>query len=155
MKILLLSLVLVVSLLASCSNTDDLNPICATKENVAIKGFDTVSYFVSEGAVKGNPQFEFVWKGAKWLFSSKENMEKFKQEPEKYAPQFGGYCSFAVSKGYTADGDPNAWKVVDGKLYLNYNPEVKKKWEAEQQKLIEDAEKNWKGFETKKPEHKG
>lgn len=140
---------------ANCSSTGSFRQVSTTAENVAIKGYDTVAYFADQGAVKGNPQFEFVWNGAKWLFSSKENMEKFQKSPEIYAPQFGGYCSWAVSHGYTADGDPEAWKVVDGKLYLNYNPEVKKKWEAEQQKLIEDGKKNWQEFKAKKPEHKG
>ena len=82
-------------------------------------------------------------------------LEKFKANPEQFAPQFGGYCSFAVSKGYTADGDPNAWKVVDGKLYLNYSPKVKEMWEVEQEQRIKDGEKNWREFQTKKPQHKG
>jgi YHS domain-containing protein len=140
---------------ASCAKVDSFKQVNTTAENVAIKGYDTVAYFAENGAVKGNPQFEFVWNGAKWLFSSKENMEKFQKNPEIYAPQFGGYCSWAVSHGYTADGDPTAWKVVDGKLYLNYNQKVKEKWEAEQPKLIEDGKKNWQDFKTKKPEHKG
>lgn len=138
-----------------CNNPETkMNPVATNTENVAIKGFDTVAYFTAVGAAKGNPQFEFVWNGAKWLFSNAENLEKFKLNPEQYAPQFGGYCSWAVSHGYTADGDPNAWKIVDKKLYLNYNPEVKKKWEAEQQELIKTGEKNWQEFKTKKPEHK-
>lgn len=156
MKKILLFLIVGIGLaVANCSKTDGFKQISTTSENVAIKGYDTVAYFADNGAVKGNPQFEFVWNGAKWLFSSKENMEKFKQSPEIYAPQFGGYCSWAVSHGYTADGDPDAWKVVDGKLYLNYNQKVKEKWEAEQQKLIEDGKKNWQDFKAKKPEHKG
>ena len=140
---------------AACSRTEGVKEVNTTAENVAIKGVDTVAYFTAETVVQGNPQYEFVWNGAKWLFSNPENLERFKQNPEKYAPQFGGYCSWAVSHGYTADGDPNAWKVVDGKLYLNYNQKVKEKWEAEQQKLIQDGEKNWREFKTKKPEHKG
>lgn len=126
-----------------------------TAENLAVRGFDAVAYFTTERAVEGNPQFSFAWNGAKWYFSSAENMEKFKAAPDAYAPQFGGYCSFAVSKGYTADGDPQAWKIVDGKLYLNYNQDVKKMWEAEQETRIKDAEKNWAEFKKKKPEHKG
>lgn len=131
-----------------------MNPVSTNSENVAIKGFDAVAYFAADGAAKGKPEFEFVWNGAKWLFSNGENLEKFKQNPEQYAPQFGGYCSWAVSHGYTADSDPEAWKIVDNKLYLNYNWKVKEKWEAEQQGLIQTGEKNWKEFKTKKPEHK-
>ena len=105
--------------------------------------------------MEGNPRYEFAWNGAKWLFSSAENLEKFKADPEAYAPQFGGYCSYAVSKGYTANGDPNAWKIVDGKLYLNYSPEVKQLWEKEQDERIRNGNQNWEGFKKKAPEHKG
>lgn len=135
--------------------TESVKKINTTAENLAVKGFDTVAYFTEETAVAGNPQYSYLWNGAKWYFSSAENMEKFKAAPETYAPQFGGYCSFAVSKGYTADADPQAWKIVDGKLFLNYNQKVKEMWEAEQKKRIEDAEKNWREFQKKKPEHKG
>jgi YHS domain-containing protein len=137
------------------NQTEGVKKINATAENLAVKGFDTVAYFTEQEAVPGNPQYSFLWNGAKWYFSSAENMEKFKAAPETYAPQFGGYCSFAVSKGYTADADPQAWKVVDGKLYLNYNQKVKEMWEAEQEKRIKDGEKNWEEFKKKKPEHKG
>lgn len=129
--------------------------INTNSDGVALQGFDAVAYFAVDNAVQGNKTYEYVWNGAKWLFSSEENMNKFKANPEEYAPQFGGYCSWAVSKGYTADGDPKAWKVVDGKLYLNYNPEVKEMWEKEQQGNIKKGEENWVEFKTKKPEHKG
>ena len=137
------------------NQTEGVKKINATAENLAVKGFDTVAYFTENAAVPGNPQHQFIWNGAKWYFSSAENMEKFKAAPDAYAPQFGGYCSFAVSKGYTADADPQAWKVAGGKLYLNYNREVKKLWEGEQEKRIKDGEKNWEEFKKKKPEHKG
>ena len=150
-KILLFLIVGITIAAANCSKVVSFKQISTTTENVAIKGYDTVAYFADSGAVKGNPQFELVWDGAKWLFSSSENMEKFKANPEQYAPQFGGYCSWAVSHGYTADGDPQAWKMVDGKLYLNYNQQVKEKWEAEQPKLIEAGKKNWQEFKVKKP----
>ena len=140
--------------LSACTQKEDFKRFNTTAENVAVKGFDTVAYFTMNSAVSGNPQHSLLWNGVNWYFSSSENMEKFKAEPEKYAPQFGGYCSFAVSKGYTADSDPNAWKIVNGKLYLNYNPKVKEMWEAEQEKRIADGEKNWAEFKTKKPEHK-
>jgi YHS domain-containing protein len=140
--------------LAACSGAEGVKQVNTTVENVAIKGFDTVAYFTDQNPIQGNPQFSFIWNGAKWYFSSAANMEKFKANPEQYAPQFGGYCAWAVSKGYTADGDPNAWKVVDGKLYLNYNQDVKKMWEAEQEKRIKDGETNWREFKKKKPEHK-
>jgi YHS domain-containing protein len=154
-KILLFLIVGIGIFAANCSNAESFKQVNTTAENIAIKGFDTVAYFAENGAVQGKPEFEFVWNGAKWLFANAENLEKFKANPEQFAPQFGGYCSFAVSKGYTADGDPNAWKIVDGKLYLNYSPKVKEMWEKEQEQRIKDGEKNWQEFKTKKPQHKG
>lgn len=124
-------------------------------DGAALRGYDAVAYFAVDNAVKGDPKYEYVWNGAKWFFSSEENMKKFQASPEVYAPEFGGYCSYAVSEGYTADGDPEAWKIVDGKLYLNYNKQVKEKWEQDQDERIEKGKKNWQGFKEKKPEHKG
>lgn len=140
---------------ASCNRIIGVAPINASSDGLAVRGFDTVAYYTTNAAVQGDPKYAFVWRGATWYFSNEENMEKFKSEPEAYAPQFGGYCSYAVSHGYTADGDPEQWKVVDGKLYLNYNEKAKQAWEKEQDKFIKDGEKNWKEFQVKKPEHKG
>lgn len=141
--------------LTACAKTGNFAAVNTDGEGVALKGFDAVAYFAVENAVEGNPRYEYAWNGAKWLFANAANLAKFKQNPEAYAPQYGGYCSFAVSKGYTADGDPNAWKIVDGKLYLNYNPEVKEMWEKDQQQNIKKGEEHWVEFKTKKPEHKG
>ena len=140
---------------AACVKTATLATVNTDGDGVALKGFDAVAYFVVERAVEGDPKYEVAWNGAKWLFSNAENLQKFKQNPEAYAPQYGGYCSYAVSKGYTADGDPNAWKVVDGKLYLNYSPEVKEIWEKDQHENIKKGEQNWVEFRKRKPEHKG
>lgn len=152
---LIVGIGIAVAVWVGMNKTEGVKKVSTTAENIAIKGFDTVAYFTSETAVQGNSQYQLVWNGAKWLFSSAENLEKFKANPEQFAPQFGGYCSFAVSKGYTADGDPQAWKIVDGKLYLNYNQKVKEMWEAEQETRIKNGEKNWQEFQKKKPEHKG
>lgn len=131
------------------------NPVNATSENLAVKGFDTVAYFTAQAAVEGKPELAYVWKGAKWLFSNRENLEKFRANPEAFAPQFGGYCAYAVSHGYTADGDPQVWRIVDGKLFLNYSPQVKELWEREPEKFIADGTRNWREFQTNAPEHKG
>jgi len=139
----------------ACAKDESVKQINTTAENVAIKGFDTVAFFKNNLPKEGKAEFSQEWNGAKWYFSSAENRDEFARSPEKFAPQFGGYCSWAVSQGYTADGDPKAWKVVDGKLYLNYNQKVKEKWETEQQKLIDEGRKKWAEFKTKKPEHKG
>jgi YHS domain-containing protein len=152
---LLITLIGIAFALAACSKSESALGTNTDANGLALRGFDAVAYFAVDNAVKGNPKYEYVWNGAKWIFSSEENMKQFQANPEAYAPQFGGYCSFAVSEGYTADGDPEAWKVVDGKLYLNYNKQVREKWEMNQNERIEKGKANWQSFKTKKPEHKG
>lgn len=151
----LLLVVCVAAAAASCSKAAKFAAINTDGSGFALKGFDAVAYFAVNNAVEGDQRYEFVWNGAKWLFSNAENLEKFKSDPAAYAPQFGGYCSYAVSKGYTANGDPKAWKLVNGKLYLNYNPEVKQMWEKGEQENITKGEANWIEFKSKAPQHKG
>ena len=111
--------------------------------NLAIKGYDPVAYFIDGKAVKGSKSHSIEWNGAKWRFSSAENLEKFQQEPEKYAPQYGGYCAWAVSQNKTADIDPDQFAIVEGKLYLNYNAKIQKRWLQQQQHFIDEADKFW------------
>lgn len=114
----------------------------ATRAGIAIQGYDAVAYH--QGAVTpGTGAFEHSWNGAQWRFSSAANRDLFAASPEKYAPKFGGYCAYAVSRGYTADIDPKAWKIVDGALYLNYSLRVQKLWEADVPGNIEKGQKNW------------
>jgi len=119
------------------------NPVNANGDGVAIKGYDPVAYFTQSQPVKGDARFAQSWMGATWWFSSAENQDAFAKSPEQYAPQFGGYCSWAVSRNYTATIDPAAWRIIDGKLYLNYSKDVQKMWEKYVSKRIEDANKNW------------
>ena len=86
----------------------------------AIKGYDTVAYFTQEKAVEGNKKYQYQWKGAKWLFSSQKNLDLFTVNPDKYAPQYGGWCAYAVSQNTTASIEPDLFTIVDDKLYLNY-----------------------------------
>lgn len=118
------------------------NPVYTTDDG-AIKGYDPVAYFKKGEPAKGSESFTFNWKSAIWYFSSQENLNTFKSDPEKYAPQFGGYCAYAVSQGYTYEVDPRAWKIVDDKLYLNYSKGIQKKWEANQADFIKKAKENW------------
>ena len=110
---------------------------------VAIKGYDPVAYFDAGKPVKGSGDFELEHKGAKWRFSSKANLEKFRKSPADYEPQYGGYCAWAVSQGNTAGIDPDAWKIVEGKLYLNFSSRIQKKWQADIPGNIAKADKNW------------
>ncbi|MEP1095411.1 MAG: YHS domain-containing (seleno)protein [Cyclobacteriaceae bacterium] len=114
----------------------------STKDG-AIKGYDPVAYFKNQAAVKGSDEYSFEWNEAVWRFSSEENLTAFKENPEEFAPQFGGYCAYAVSQGYTYRVNPEAWKIVDGKLYLNYSQGIKKKWEANQVEFIKKGNTNW------------
>jgi YHS domain-containing protein len=111
--------------------------------NEAINGYDPVAYFTKEQAVKGEKTFGQNWKGANWYFSSAKNLNLFKTNPEKYAPQFGGYCAFAVSKGFTANTDPKAFKIINDKLYLCADKKILEQWLVEKESL-KKSEENWK-----------
>jgi YHS domain-containing protein len=139
-----LAIVLVISAALFTANAaGPVDPVNKSKDSIAIKGYDPVAYFTQSKAVKGSSQFTHEWNGAKWQFASDENRNLFKASPEKYAPQYGGYCAWAVGHNYTADTDPEAWKIVDGKLYLNYNKSVQAKWSQDIPKWISDGDKNW------------
>lgn len=114
-------------------------------KGVAGGGYDVVSYFKDGDPRRGAAKFATDWKGATWRFASQANLEAFKADPEKYAPQYGGYCAYAVSRGYTAKGEPEAWTVVDGKLYLNYSLDVRKTWAEDIPGNIAKANGNWPG----------
>jgi YHS domain-containing protein len=115
----------------------------------AIRGHDPVAYFDRKGPVKGTKQFSHAWRGATWHFASAENRDRFATAPEKYAPQFGGYCAYAVANGYTADIDPNAWSIVDGKLYLNYSLRIRERWNKDIPGYIRKGDANWPGVLTR------
>jgi len=111
--------------------------------DLAVSGHDPVAYFTQGKPVKGNSEFSFDYQGVEWRFSSLENMQAFKAAPDEYAPQYGGYCAWAVSQGYTASADPDNWRIVDGKLYLNFNDSVQQDWEADIPGFIKLANENW------------
>lgn len=111
--------------------------------NLVLDGYDAVAYFRENLPREGKPEFTADYSGGKWQFVSAENRDMFQKDPEKYVPQYGGYCAWAVGQGYTADTDPQTGQVVDGKLYLNYNPEVATKWNQDNGKFIADGDKNW------------
>ncbi|NUB45404.1 YHS domain protein [Fertoebacter nigrum] len=114
-----------------------------TADGAAIRGYDPVAYFTEGRPVQGDPGMALQWGGARWQFATEANRALFEGNPAAYAPQFGGYCAWAVSRGYTAPIDPEAWKVVDGKLYLNYSKGVQRQWEADVPGNIAKAEANW------------
>lgn len=115
-----------------------------TTENGAINGFDPVAYFTESKPVIGKKDITYRWNNAVWHFSSKENMKLFKAKPNKYAPQYGGWCAFGWSRGYPAKVEADAWSIVNGKLYLNYNKEVQETWTKNKKEFIIKADKNYK-----------
>ena len=112
---------------------------------LAIRGTDPVAYFTEGGPVAGSSEFAYTWNNATWQFASAENRDLFAANPEQYAPQYGGFCAWAVSQGYTAPIDPNAWSIVDNKLYLNYDKGVQRRWERDIPGNISKADTNWPG----------
>lgn len=112
--------------------------------NKALDGYDTVAYFTDNKPVEGKSDFVTKYKGANWYFVSQQHLDMFVAEPEKYAPQYGGYCAWAISaKNDFASADPKDWAVVDGKLYLNYNDDIKRKWDQNRALHIKQADENW------------
>ena len=113
------------------------------KEGVALRGYDAVAYVKDGKAVKGSPQYKLEYKGSGFHFSSQAHRDAFAADPVKYAPQYGGFCAFGISKGYKAATDPAAFTVVNGKLYLNYNRDVQKQWSADVPGFVALADKQW------------
>jgi YHS domain-containing protein len=109
---------------------------------LALEGYDPVSYFAGQ-PTKGDARFSTRHNGAEYRFASAQNLARFQANPDQFLPQFGGYCAWAVSNGYTAKGDPLAWKVVNGKLYLNYDLNVQKRWAADIPGNIAKGDHNW------------
>jgi len=118
-------------------------PIFVGKGGYAINGHDPVGYFEMAKPVAGSIEHSAMYQGATFLFSSAENKATFGADPERYAPQYGGYCAYAVSKGATAKTEPDAWTIVEGKLYLNFNTEVRALWKLDIPGNIARANKNW------------
>ncbi len=140
MKKLLLSVavMLFIALAAPAQKSE----IFVTK-GMAIKGYDPVAFFTESKAVKGREALAYKWKDATWLFSTSGNLETFKESPEKYAPQYGGYCAYGTAGNHKAPTETETWTVVNDKLYFNYNAKVKQTWTKQQASLIEKADANW------------
>ncbi|NKB65764.1 MAG: YHS domain protein [Candidatus Latescibacteria bacterium] len=136
-------------LLAALPAVQALEPTFAVR--VAIHGYDTVAYFTQSKPVPGTPQYSFKWQQATWFFATPEHRDQFKKEPQKYAPQYGGYCAYAISNNSTAKIDPQAWTIVADKLYLNYNAKIQQRWLQNRDGRIAQADKNWPGLLNQDP----
>ena len=118
-------------------------PPVYAEDGIAIDGTDPVAHFTDSAPVKGSSDFSHTYNGATWHFASAANRDTFAADLARYAPQYGGYCAYAVSEGYTASTTPKAWKIVDGKLYLNYSKRVQRRWEKDIPTRITNANANW------------
>lgn len=112
-------------------------------ESLAIKGYDPVAYFTESRPTKGRADFEHVWQDARWRFANAEHLALFAQDPESYAPQYGGFCAGAMALGWKAPIDPEAWTIVDGRLFLNYSKSGSDEFAQDPEPKIADADQNW------------
>jgi hypothetical protein len=117
--------------------------INTTGDNIAIKGYDTVAYFVESRPVKGTPEFEHVWQGARWHFANAEHRDMFASDPVSYAPRFGGFCSGGMTLGVKAAADPEVWAIVDGKLHLASSEGAIERFTSDADTNIAKADDNW------------
>ncbi len=115
----------------------------ARGNNLAVGGYDAVSYFDAHQPQKGSADYSTEYKGATWNFVSKAHLQTFLADPEHYAPQYGGHCAWAAAAGTAAKGDPKSWNIVNDKLYLNYSPRIQKRWEKDIPGFIHDGDANW------------
>jgi YHS domain-containing protein len=138
----ILAFLLALSFIA-CDTSTKQNQEVFQPNGKAIRGFDPVAFHTDKKPVVGNEAYSYKWKDAQWFFANQANLDSFKLAPEKYAPQYGGYCAFGTAEGHKAPTETDTWSVVDGKLYFNYNQDVKKMWSKDTKGYIEKADKNW------------
>lgn len=119
------------------------------RSGLMARGYDVVAYFTEGRPVRGTAEFEHAWDGARWRFATAANRDAFAAAPQKYAPQYGGFCAYAVSRNYTADGDPQAWTIVDGRLFLNYSLSVRATWLKDRDANIAKGDANWPALSRK------
>ncbi|WP_338846327.1 YHS domain-containing (seleno)protein [Massilia sp. W12] len=122
------------------------------KQGVGLQGHDPVAYFSAKAATAGKPAYRADYEGVTYHFASQANRDKFKANPAQFAPQFGGFCAMGVALGKKLDGDPQAWKVVDGKLYLNVNKDIQKKWLEDVPGNLQKARSEWPQIQAKAPQ---
>jgi len=131
--------------LLSAGAQSEVPAVYQDNNKIAVSGYDVVAYFTKGRPVKGLETISARHDGAIWYFSTTEHRDLFVAQPLRYAPQFGGYCAYAVSQGAVATTVPEAWSIVDGKLYLNYSLGVRGRWETDKASYISQASRNWPG----------
>lgn len=139
------------SLDAISAQADALRPVntLGSAEAVAIRGYDPVAYFRDGGPRPGKPEFSVRHGGATWRFASAEHKALFEADPQRYLPAYGGFCAYGTSRGYLVKIEPEAWSIVNGRLYLNYDLGVRKTWLGDTKKYIARAEAGWPNLTAK------
>ena len=130
-------------MLVALSACGTLNSPTFSDNTVAIRGYDPVAYHLEMKPVKGDPAHTYEYGNATWLFSSAENLDRFRDNPEQYQPEYGGYCAYGMSKGFVVSTDPNAWTIENGKLYLNHSLGVRRTWLKDVPGNINRADRHW------------
>jgi YHS domain-containing protein len=146
MKKLIIALMLFSALSTIATAKDLLN---LDSKGVAIQGYDPVAFFTDNRPVKGNPQFQSEYRAAKYYFVSAEHKAIFDKEPAKYEPQFGGYCAYGASQGHKAHVKIEAWQIVNGRLLMQYDLDVKNRFNKDQEGNLRKADQNWPGLVEK------
>ncbi|NBB98991.1 MAG: YHS domain protein [Alphaproteobacteria bacterium] len=111
-----------------------------------LDGYDPVAYFTEGAPRRGDAAHALDWQGQRWHFANAENRAAFAADPTAYAPQYGANCAWAAAEGYLAPVDPTAWAIVDGKLYLNFDARIQRRWERDIPGFIARADANWPGL---------
>ena len=152
-----LTLLSTVSISAQATSPADLNDLESSGltgkgPGLAVHGYDVVAYFTEGQPTRGRAKYSTVYNDATYRFASESHLDAFEDDPEKYLPQYGGYCAYGVAVGAKFDGDPHLWRVVAGKLYLNLNEDVQAAWEKDIPGYIKKADRNWTRIASKTPE---
>lgn len=111
--------------------------------DLAVGGHDVVAYFTRGEAVEGSAEYSTEWRGAVWRFASEDHLQRFREDPVRYAPAYGGYCAYAVARGTTEPGDPDHWAIHDGRLYLNHDADARSRWQADAEAHIVAGDAHW------------
>ncbi|GLP95567.1 YHS domain-containing (seleno)protein [Paraferrimonas sedimenticola] len=128
-------------LISACTSLGD-EPVF-TEEGVANRGYDVVAYFTDGEPTLGDAAFTSQYQGVQWRFANAQHKAMFDAEPAKYAPEYGGYCAYAMSRGFVVSTDPQAWEIYNDKLYLNYSLGVRETWRKDKEGYVEKADANW------------
>jgi len=147
----LLASILLLTAAAAIAGVGQDKPVAVDSNHIAIKGYDPVAYFTDGKAVKGSSDFEYVFSDAKWQFSSAAHRDLFVANPEHYMPQYGGFCAGGTAFGALAPADPEAWTIVDGKLYMVSSKKILNEWKANSAENIRQADAHWTAMQQRQP----